>query len=360
MMIFFRDPANLRHSLNTVIPLIVFLTSIFSGVVACNVAGSTTTSYLLIGAVSAFSSLCILVVILAMTQPLKEVVQRAEKLLRFEEVRKEKSQMMEVYQLIEKLMSLVHSKGLKAGDEKEVIKEIESLDYVIPLGYMSLMVAHEVRNPLNTITGMSELLKAKATDEVDRVYLDTILDASKKIEVFTNELLDFTDDEVAKEDFDLNRVLDETVGALTSEFGRVKCEFTKGEPAVYNGDRNRIHQAVYNISRNAFEFENACIAGGAAQEGIVTIAAQTSGPVSISVSNVHSRIEQEDKEAVFKPFFTRKKKGRGIGLFIAMRNIKLHQGDIKVESGDGGTTFTIILPVHTHESGRHSGESRNP
>jgi hypothetical protein len=50
-------------------------------------------------------------------------------------------------------------------------------------------------------------------------------------------------------------------------------------------------------------------------------------------------------QSLFKPFFTKKKGGKGFGLFISMRNIKLHGGDIKVESGDNGTTFTIELPL---------------
>jgi len=67
--------------------------------------------------------------------------------------------------------------------------------------------------------------------------------------------------------------------------------------------------------------------------------------ILLSLYNRSSRVEQAIVQTIFKPFFTKKKGGRGIGLFIAMRNVKIHGGNINVTSGDNGTIFTITLPV---------------
>ena len=185
-MRFFQSTKNLSYRVNTVIPILVFLTNILSAVVACNTFVNSSRHYVLwIFGVSIFSSLCSLVIVMAMTQPIKELVKKAEKMMKLEETKKEAGQMIEVYKTIEKLIDYVKSgKDYQDGDQR-IIKSIEELDYIIPLGYMSLVVAHEIRNPLSTVVGMSELLKEKATDTRERTYIDSILGAAKKMDVFT-------------------------------------------------------------------------------------------------------------------------------------------------------------------------------
>ncbi len=339
---FFGNPRNLRYNLNTIIPVLVFLTSILSAAVVGWAVKSTQTHLILVLGVAGFSAFCSLLVVLAMTQPVKAIMVRAEKMIKFEESRKEKGQMIEVYQLIERLMDLAGERNAGSrGHDEGLVAGVENLDYIIPLGYMSLMVAHEVRNPLSTITGMTELLKGKTDDPTQTTYLNTILDASKKIDLFTNDLLDFTDGELVREHMDIRDVVEEALNSVRAQFTQVKCDFAGDQGCIFDGDRHRIYQAVQNIVKNALEFERS-----AGPEGLVTVSIECGDELmALRISNRHSRIEPEDMGSVFKPFFTKKKGGRGIGLFIAMRNVKMHGGEIKVESGEDGTTFTIMLPV---------------
>jgi len=335
---FFKDPKNLRYSLNTIMPVVVFLTSILAAVTARSFHADPGTDYIWIISVSLFASLCSLFVVLAVTQPIKELITRAEQLVRFQGKKSERGQMIEVYQLIERLIELVKSEETgKHGDRTNVIEGIERLDYLLPLGYMSLMVAHEVRNPLSTITGMSELLKEKMEGREAKVYADVILDAARKIDVFTKELLDFTDAEIETDEVDINRIVEEVIKAVSMDFKEVECEFEKGDAVLFIGDSNKLFQAVHNIIKNAFEYESK--AGG-----FVRVKTGFGDPVTISVFNKSSLIDENDLDSIFKPFFTKKKGGKGLGLFIAMRNVKLHGGDIRVESGEGGTMFMIQLP----------------
>jgi signal transduction histidine kinase len=203
---------------------------------------------------------------------------------------------------------------------------------------MSLMVAHEVRNPLNTITGMSELLRQKAMDESQRAYLNAMLEAAKKIDKFTHDLLDFTDNELTREEFDLNDVIEEVMYNLGQELQGIECIFAIKDPLMCNADRTKIFQVVNNILRNAAEHEK--------EKGFIRITTEKNDyRVHVAIYNRHSKITQEDMESIFKPFFSRKKGGRGLGLFVSMRNMRLHGGTVEVQSGDDGTTFTIILPV---------------
>ncbi len=335
----FNDPKNLRYSLNTIIPFVVFLMSILSAMIGYRSAIYFYDSYfIMIFAVSLFSAFCSFLIISAITQPVINLVKKVEHIVRFGEFRKEKGQMMEVYTLIEKLTELAKQKDF--GGEKthsDMKKDIERLDYIVPLGYMSLMVAHEVRNPLNTITGMSELLKEKLTGKQITAYVEAILESANKIDAFTRELLDFTDDSIEHEEFDVNLIVEESLNTLRGQFNHVKCDFvTDSENILFKGDRTRIFQAVYNLLKNAFQHE--------VEGGYVKIETKCNNILTILVYNKSSSIKTEEIEAIFKPFFSKRKGGRGLGLFISIRNVRMHGGDINVETGDEGTKFTITLP----------------
>ncbi len=96
---FFKDPSNLKYSLNTIVPLVVFLTSLLSVVIGANVLTSARThgAWMWVVVVCLFSSLCAFVVVRAMIQPISDLVKQAEKFVKFEELRKERGQMIEVY-----------------------------------------------------------------------------------------------------------------------------------------------------------------------------------------------------------------------------------------------------------------------
>lgn len=336
---FFKDPSNLKYSLNTIVPLVVFLTSLLSVVIGANVLvpARTYTAWMWVVVVCLFSSFCAFIVVRAMTQPISDLVKQAEKFVKFEELRKERGQMIEVYKLIERLMEHVKMEA-DEGEKGTLMESMEKLDYIIPLGYMSLMVAHEVRNPLNTITGMSELLRQKSMDESQQAYLNVMLEAAKKIDKFTQDLLDFTDNELVREEFDLNDVIEEAISGLSSALQGIECRFERRGPLMCVADRTKISQVISNILRNAAEHEK--------ENGFILISTKKSDSLlHVAIYNRHSTIAQEDLESLFKPFFSRKKGGRGLGLFISMRNMHLHEGTIEVDSGDKGTTFTIVLPV---------------
>ncbi len=340
---FFKDPGNLRYSLNTIVPLVAFLTSLFSITIGLNVIASARSNvvWFWIFGVCLFSALCGLAVVRAMTQPLNDLVKKAEQFVRLEEFRKERGQMMEVYKLIERLMDHVQTRA-DEGERTTLMESMEKLDYIIPLGYMSLMVAHEVRNPLNTITGMSELLQQRVTDDSQRRYIAATLEASKKIDVFTRELLDFTDNELTTEEFNIYEVVHDAIAATTEEYKDVRIDYPRKGSLVCFADRTKLYQVVHNILKNAAAYEK----GG----GTVKIDVKhDNARISILVFNKNSRIQKSEYESVFKPFYTRKKGGKGLGLFIGMRNMKLHGGDIKVDSSESGTTFTIELPVQVKQ-----------
>ena len=332
------DPKNLRYNLNTIIPVLVFLTCILSALITCRSHDFLSHDLFWIFGVSFFSAFCAFLVVFAITRPVNDLARKVEKIVKFEKAGKEKGDMIEIYHLIERLTELLELKNDKNGDlEKNIIEDIERLEYIVPLGYLSLTVAHEVRNPLNTITGMSELLKGKIQDGQASLYVEAILKAANKIDVFTKELLDFTDNEIFNENFNINELIEDSIKTLGMRFQNVRCDFKINNPVNFKGDKNKIYQSLHNILKNAFEYEQ--------DNGHINVEIKLIDKLYISIQNKHSMIDKEDMKSIFKPFFSKKKGGRGLGLFISMKNIRLHKGDIEVESNEEGTTFTIELPM---------------
>jgi signal transduction histidine kinase len=336
---FLRDPNNLNYNLRIIVPFIVLLTSLLALAVGSNILAPIKTGVIWVWIIVAclFSAFSSFIIMRAMTQPINDLVKKAEQFVKLEESRKQRGKMIEVYSVLDRLIEYIREKA-NENEKSALLSGVENLDYIIPLGYMSLMVAHEVRNPLATITGMTELLKQKITDESQKQYLDTMLSAARRIDIFTSELLDLNDNELVKEEFNINDVIGEAIRNLSQELQHVTCTFQIDHAFPCFADRTKIYQIIFNMLKNASYYEK--------ENGLINVDIREKGETMyISIYNQHSKIEQENLQSLFKPFFTKKKGGKGFGLFICMRNIKLHGGDIKVESGDTGTTFTIELPL---------------
>ncbi|MCS7280757.1 MAG: HAMP domain-containing histidine kinase [Desulfobacterota bacterium] len=328
----FRDPKNLRYNITTLVPVLVFLVCILIGLFTLNVAAYVSYPEILLLGISAVCAFLVFLVLFAMTAPIKDMVRKLDSLYGLGP-KKMKGRMIEIYELIEKLVAEAKLNASKTENEHK-IATIERLEYIIPLGFMALVIAHEVRNPLSTVVGMAQLLLEKADPE-EELYLRRILEATKRIDAFTKELLDFTDTEPSIEEFDLTHVVEEAYESLKREFPTVRSTFLAEKHAHFVGDKNKIYQAVYNIIKNAFEAER--------NAGYLQVKIEDGDPISISVYNQSSKIGEEEKKLLFRPFYTTKKEGRGLGLFIAEKNVKLHNGHIEVNT-DGGTEFRIVLP----------------
>jgi signal transduction histidine kinase len=120
---------------------------------------------------------------------------------------------------------------------------------------------------------------------------------------------------------------------------KIQLEFYWGEnvPQI-NGDANQLKQAFYNLVRNAMQ---AMPSGGK-----LTIRCSADDSfVMLSVSDSGCGIKPENMQKIFKPFFTTKNAGTGLGLMIVERIVREHGGSLAVDSRENaGTTFTVSLP----------------
>jgi signal transduction histidine kinase len=108
------------------------------------------------------------------------------------------------------------------------------------------------------------------------------------------------------------------------------------------GDRKQLQQVLWNIILNGMQAMD--------ERGVMTISlTEQSGTAIIAVTDTGSGISAEDIENIFKPFFTTKHKGTGLGMTISRRIVEQHHGSMTITSRPGeGTTVTIQLPLKQH------------
>ena len=246
---------------------------------------------------------------------------------------------------------LVSAKGRESLELKGQIIQSEKL---ASLGQIAAGVVHELNNPLTSIVGYSDYLRAKAerdrSDPNDLERLRRIGEAAARILRFSRDLMAYARPSIEPPSpVAVHAVVEQAVvfcDHLFTQAGvRVDRRFAPDVPAVL-GVRDQLTQVFVNL------FTNACHAmeaeGGTLSTTTEFDPAHQS--VRITVSDTGHGIEADNLKHIFDPFFTTKTEGRGTGLGLSIvRNIVLlHGGAIAVSSAPRhGTTFVLELPIAT-------------
>lgn len=211
-------------------------------------------------------------------------------------------------------------------------------------------VAHEIKNPLNSIALRLELLKNRVLPEVPSAKdeIDIIRQEVTRLDKVVRTFLDFTKPvELKERSFDLA----ETTRSLLEfqrpelEQANIRVEETGLEgSAPMLGDEGLIKQAVLNILRNAREAMN----GG----GVLTVRLSSSDSEHIlSIRDTGKGIPKELRDRVFQLYYSTKEKGTGIGLAMAFRAVQLHNGTIEAGGEEGkGAEFILRFPAQRLEA----------
>jgi C4-dicarboxylate-specific signal transduction histidine kinase len=248
---------------------------------------------------------------------------------------------------IEKLHKSVNDLALsneKLSSMRQALKQSEKLAH---MGQLSAGIAHELNNPLGVVIMYSNILldEAKAEDPV-REDLKLIVEQAGRCKKIVAGLLNFArKNQVNHQLINIRELADHSLESLIVP-PNVKVTIsdkTTNPDAML--DIEQMTQVLTNLVKNAFE---AMPNGGS----IDVILEDTIGDVLITIKDTGNGIKDEDKAKIFEPFFTTKGigLGTGLGLATAYGVVKMHKGQITVESntypakGPTGTSFKIILP----------------
>jgi signal transduction histidine kinase len=234
----------------------------------------------------------------------------------------------------------------KRSELEETYAELSKQERMAEIGNFSMMIAHELKNPLGIIKGSVDIIaKEGVKAQVSRTMMEYIQDEVKRLNRLVEDFLSFARPNPAHKSFvDINQVINRIVTLIPlPEFKEkditLSVKLAQGIPEV-NVDEHQIYQALVNIFNNAIQ--------AISQQGEITIKTeQRQNGILIAVVDTGAGISDEEKEKVFEPFFTKKQSGTGLGLAVVKKIIDNHKGTITItDRKGGGTVFSLWLPVN--------------
>jgi two-component system, sporulation sensor kinase D len=224
--------------------------------------------------------------------------------------------------------------------QKQLI-ETQKLEIV---GTLAASAAHEIKNPLTGIKGLIQLLEEKSSDSKDQLYFSVIREEIERINGIVSEFLILGKPTVQTlSSLDIRLVLDELNPILESEarlYNVTLLVTLPVEPVYVLCSRDQLKQVILNIAKNAFE--SMAPGGQLAMELF-----QTDEQAKIEIVDTGVGMTASQIKKAFKPFYTSKNAGTGLGLFICKRILQMFDGSIHVSSKKNrGTKVTISMPIN--------------
>lgn len=250
-------------------------------------------------------------------------------------------------------------------------QHLRRMDKLASIGEMAARIAHEIRNPLASVSGSIQILQKELSLEgANRRLMEIVVRETKRLNGLLTDFLSFARPEHPRpKKMDLSKALRETL-TLFMEQARSTCKLTAqiSPGLIMYADSKKLRQVVWNLLNNALE--------AMPQGGDLTVRAfRGSGilPAGLNAEESWLVVEVEDsgvgipeevRDKVFDPFFTTKEKGTGLGLSIVHRLVEEMGGRIELQSQPHkGSRFSIWLPSRCipeeneqeETDGKHSG-----
>jgi len=229
---------------------------------------------------------------------------------------------------------------------KQLEEQLRLKESLATVGELTAGIAHEFRNGLATIHGYSKLLDLGALPEAYRPYVAGIRTEAESLgQVVTNFLNFARPARLTLSRVDLRAVCERAAEELQSEALTLGAEITvRGEFGELDGDEVLLRQAFSNLLRNGVE---ACLGASVSPTIVVQASVDAEhGLLRVAVDDNGPGISPDARERVFRPFFTSKRDGTGLGLALVQKIVVFHNGRIHAGSSPlGGASLQITLPL---------------
>jgi PAS domain S-box-containing protein len=229
---------------------------------------------------------------------------------------------------------------------KEMEARLLKSEKFAAIGELATMVAHDLRNPLQGISTAVHIVR-KATEKLgdEKVFsmlqhIDDSVDYSEKI---VRDLLDYSADlKLYQVETNPKSIVTKALSGMIVPVNVKVVDEAQSSPRV-DLDIDKIRRVIVNLVSNSFD---AMPEGGT----LMIASREVEGNLELSFADTGVGIPKEKMDKLWKPFFTTKAKGMGLGLPICKRIVEAHGGEILVESVEGrGTKFTLLLPIKSPE-----------
>lgn len=223
-------------------------------------------------------------------------------------------------------------------ERKKMQDEIIRMDRLNIIGEIAVGVSHEIRNPMTTIKGFLQILKAKDDCANYRHYYDLMIEELHRVNTIISEFLSIgsSSNHSVTDKHNLNSILsslEPLIQADAASQGKGVVIKTSDVPDLYLNIKE-IRQLILNLCRNGLE-------AMAAGSSLIIKTYLRDRKVILAVQDEGCGISPEVMKNIGKPFFTTKEKGVGLGLCICYGIASRHNAEIYIDTGENGTTFYV-------------------
>jgi signal transduction histidine kinase len=278
----------------------------------------------------------------------RDLVERLDNVLRIREIElHNKSLQQEHVRLLKEIDNWNRELQKRVREKTDALQkaqtEIAQSDKLAALGYLSAGMAHEIRNPLNSISLFVQLMRQNATDPEQLDYQGKILKEIDRIDDIIRKLLDASRrTRTITSDVSIDQVLDSAIEVFSPQIESGKITVTRSYGTALppiKADASELEQIFTNLFLNALD---EMPAGGRIDIRVC----EEKGRVVVRVGDSGGGIPAETLPFIFDPFFSTKPRGTGMGLPVVQRIARIYEGDITVEkTSPAGTVFRLDFPA---------------
>ena len=278
----------------------------------------------------------------------QDLLERIEYVLRVRAVEMENRKLLqEKEQLLEEIAAWNQELERRVEEKTAALRRFQAefvqSEKLAALGYLSAGMAHEIRNPLNSIALLVQLLQSGMTEQERHEYSEKVLKEIDRIDEILGKLLHAS----KGPRFEVREVSIDQVLQTALEVFKPQTELHnidvvvehRAVPPPIPADPTELEHVFTNLFANAIH----------EMQGKGTLRVQLDHDdrqIIVRVSDTGRGIPSEHLSSIFDPFFSTKRSGSGMGLAFVRRIVKTHHGKIEVEKSDGnGTTFCLRFPM---------------
>lgn len=238
-------------------------------------------------------------------------------------------------------------------------EQVRRNERLAAVGVLAAGLAHEIRNPLSSMSGSIELLKSELpSGGRDERLMDIVVRETERLDGLIDDFLGFARPAPPRKELvSFERLVGEAAELFRNDPAAASCklEISVDEGVTGFGDEGQLRRALLNLLINAAQAREG-------DGGSISVEARAvDRGIALSVSDDGSGIPGEDIPRIFDPFYTTRERGTGLGLALVHRTVEAHDGRVEVESEVGeGTRFTIELPSGIEGGGTHGYHRPRP
>ena len=245
------------------------------------------------------------------------------------------------------VVSVLHDLSeVRELERRRLEQQLSESDKLAAIGTLAASIAHEVNNPLEAIKNSLFLLQSEGNTESRGRFLDIALREMERVSHIIRQMLGFARRSGGVEWLNINRLLDETLALVGNKLQhsgiRVMCDFERDLPDVH-AFPDQLRQVFLNLILNAQQ--------SIERVGRITIKTSrcdtaVQPAIQVEISDTGRGIAESDLKRIFEPFFSTRKDGTGLGLWVTQNIIRQHGGRLDVNSTvSRGTVFQVTLPI---------------